>query len=76
MTKQLDDLQRWELDLRLGQLINVGLMKRKDAETAKLKTGKERKREAEALAEVNMIRQRLGFRFDRVGSQARPGDDA
>lgn len=76
MSKQLDEMAQWELEARLGQLINLALMDRSSAEVAELKACNARQREAEALAEISEIRQRLGLRNGLVGAPARPDDDA
>lgn len=76
MIKRLEEVQQWELESRLGQLINLALMDRSAAEEAELKASKARQREAEALAEVSEIRQRLGLSDGLVGNQARRDDDA
>lgn len=75
MSKQLDEMAQWELEARLGQLINLALMDRSTAEVAELKACNARQREAEALAEVSEIRQRLGLPDKAIGHSRDQGGD-
>ncbi|MDR5887538.1 hypothetical protein [Vreelandella janggokensis] len=73
---KLSDLQQWQLEVQLGQLIKQATLARESAEESEIKALKARWDEAEALESISECRKCLGLTDGPIGQLDGRDDDA